>query len=178
MIRILFLVAFLMLLFNPMLLLYDPSFQLSFLATLGLLLLSPKIEDIIKFVPKTIFAFREILAATLATQVFVFPLLLYLMGEISIISPLVNILVLIFIPIVMLIGFLAIIFSYLSLLAGMLIGFVVYLILNYNLNLIQWFADFPYATFSYAFSFWEMLILYFFYFVIFLIYKKLAENKK
>jgi competence protein ComEC len=40
-IKALFVAGFLMLLVNPMLLLYDPSFQLSFLATLGLLLFSP-----------------------------------------------------------------------------------------------------------------------------------------
>ncbi len=51
-IRALFLAGFIMLLFNPMLLVFDPSFQLSFLATLGLLQLSPKIEGWLTFLPR------------------------------------------------------------------------------------------------------------------------------
>jgi competence protein ComEC len=43
--KLLFVAGFLMLVNNPMLLLYDPSFQLSFLATLGLIILAPKIQS-------------------------------------------------------------------------------------------------------------------------------------
>ena len=39
--KALFLAGFMMLIYNPMLLLFDPSFQLSFLATLGLIVFSP-----------------------------------------------------------------------------------------------------------------------------------------
>ena len=169
----LFFAGFFMLLFNPMLLVFDPSFQLSFLATLGLLILSPKIEEKISFIPKRFFDFRGILAATLSTQIFVFPLLLYMMGEISIISPLVNILILIFIPFVMLLGLVAVLFSYINFYIGLAISFIAYLILYYNLFLVEFFANFSYAVFkSDFFSFWFMIFWYFLYLIIFLIWKK------
>ncbi len=156
--RALFLAGALMLVFNPMLLVYDPSFQLSFLATFGLLLLAPKIEEKISFVPKGVFDFRGILAATLSTQVFVFPLILYMMGEISIISPVVNILILIFVPFVMFFGLVFVLISYFSLPVAMTIGYGVYLFLAYDLFLVNFFAKLPIAVLEVkSFSAWHML---------------------
>jgi competence protein ComEC len=156
-VRALFFAGFIMLIFNPMLLVFDPSFQLSFLATLGLLILSPKIEEKLKFIPKKFFDFRGILAATLSTQIFVFPLLLYMMGEISIISPLVNVLILVTIPFAMLLGLIAVLFSYVNFSFGLIISYVVYLILAYDLFLVNFFANFSFAVFeSNIFNFWFM----------------------
>src|SRR3989344_2340509 len=98
--------GFVMLLYNPKILIFDPSFQLSFLATLGLIHGAPLFEKHFKFIPKT-FGLRDIVSATLATQIFVLPLLLYMMGKFSVVSLPVNLLILPFIPLTMLFGFLA-----------------------------------------------------------------------
>lgn len=57
--RALFIAGFLMILENPYILLYDISFQLSFLATVGLIYLSPVFENIFKFFPKEIWSERN-----------------------------------------------------------------------------------------------------------------------
>ncbi len=177
-IRALFLAGLLMLLFNPMLLVYDPSFQLSFLATLGLLVLSPKIEKMIPFVPKGIFDFRRILAATLATQIFVFPLLMYMMGEISVISPVVNVLVLIFVPFIMFFGLIFVLVSYFSFFLASLIAFGVYLMLAYVLILVDFFSKLPIAVMqAKEFSFGYMIAVYVFYLLIFFVWKKFKKSK-
>lgn len=147
-VRLLFLAGFIMLIFNPMLLLYDASFQLSFLATLGLLVLSPKIEDFIKYGNFKIFNLKEILGATLSTQIFVFPLLLYLMGEISIISPLVNILILILVPFSMLLGIVTIAISFINFELGLIFSYANYLILSYDLTVVHYFSDLDFSTFQ------------------------------
>jgi len=147
-VRLLFLAGFIMLIFNPMLLLYDASFQLSFLATLGLLVLSPKIEDFIKYGNFKIFNLKEILGATLSTQIFVFPLLLYLMGEISIISPLVNILILILVPFSMLLGIITIAISFINFELGLIFSYANYLILSYDLTVVHYFSDLDFSTFQ------------------------------
>lgn len=171
--RALFLAGAIMLVFNPMLLVYDPSFQLSFLATLGLLLLAPKIEEKIAFVPKGFFDFRGILAATLSTQVFVFPLILYMMGEISIISPVVNILILIFVPFIMFFGLVLVLVSYFSTTLALPIAFVVYIFLAYDLWLVEFFAKLPIAVLQIkSFSFLHMIAVYIFYLLIFIVWKK------
>jgi len=78
--RWLFVAGFLMLLWNPLVLFYDPSFQLSFMATLGLILFSPFIYSFIsrhkvkKFIPEKL-GLREIVSSTLAVQFFVLLLL-------------------------------------------------------------------------------------------------------
>ncbi|PID83089.1 hypothetical protein CSB11_03080 [Candidatus Campbellbacteria bacterium] len=171
--KALFTAGFLMLLYNPSLLLFDPSFQLSFLATFGLLLLSEKISQKIKFIPNNFLAFREILSATISTQIFVFPFLMYQMGEISIISPLVNILVLIIVPITMFLGFLVILFSFLSNFLALLLAFISYYLLFYILFTAEFFAQIPFAVYkNQDFSFLMMLSVYLFYLILYLIWKK------
>ena len=107
--RWLFIAGILMLLWNPLILFYDPSFQLSFMATLGLILFSPFIYSFIsnhkiqKFIP-TKFGLREIISSTLAVQFFVLPLLIKMSGFVSLISFLVNPLILPLVPGVMALG--------------------------------------------------------------------------
>jgi competence protein ComEC len=107
--RWLFIAGFLMLLWNPLSLLYDPSFQLSFMATLGLIIFSPFVFDFIsknkigKLVPQK-YGIREIVAATLSVQLFILPLLIRMSGEVSLISFLVNPLVLPLVPAIMALG--------------------------------------------------------------------------
>jgi competence protein ComEC len=104
--RALFFAGSIMLVMNPMILLYDPSFQLSFLATLGLINLSGFVKKFFPFVPEK-FGLREITTATFSTQITVLPLLMKMTGQLSIVAPIVNIITLQFIPLTMLLGFIA-----------------------------------------------------------------------
>jgi competence protein ComEC len=103
--RALMLAGFIMLMINPYLLNYDIGFQLSFVATLGLILLSPYVEQVCFWAPKR-FAVREFLAATISTQIAVLPLLMFHIGEVSLVSVVVNLLVLPIVPIAMMLSFL------------------------------------------------------------------------
>ena len=96
--------AGLMILINPLTLMYDVSFQLSFLATIGLVYVGPMIERFFRWVPER-FELRENLVATLATSVFVMPLIAYSIGDLSVVSPLTNLLVLPFVAPAMALGF-------------------------------------------------------------------------
>jgi competence protein ComEC len=64
----------LMLSLNPGLLVFDPSFQLSILATIGIVFVSPIISPFISFINER-FGLREIVSSTLATQIIVLPFL-------------------------------------------------------------------------------------------------------
>lgn len=100
--RALFLAGMIMVFENPYILFYDPGFQLSFVATMGLLYVSPKIEFLLeKIKVSNFFTIRETLATTVATQIAVLPLLINMMGYVSIVSLLANLLVLPVIPIAM-----------------------------------------------------------------------------
>jgi len=84
-IRGLVLVCFLMLAFNPFLLLYDAGFQLSFLAVAGIIYFSSFFKRLFNFVPK-ILKLRGTLVMTFSAQVFTFPLLIYHFGRISLVT--------------------------------------------------------------------------------------------
>ncbi len=98
----LFLTGAIMLLFNPEFL-FDVSFQLTFAATMGVLLFTKKFQRLFKKLPKF---FNETLATTLAAQILVLPLIFYYFGQVSLISPLVNTLVLWTVPLTTILGFL------------------------------------------------------------------------
>ena len=163
--RALFLAGLVMVLHNPQIVVFDPSFQLSFLATLGLIFFSPHLNNFFHFIP-TKFYLRETLSATLSTQVFVLPLLLYLMGELSVIAILVNLLVLMFIPVTMLLGFLTGVLSFISVWLALPLAYLTYGLLTYELKVVELFASLPFSSLKIQFfPFWLMLVIYGFYFI-------------
>lgn len=135
-IRALWLAAFLMVLQNPKILTSDPGFQLSFAATLGLIHISPFISSKIKFITER-FQLREIISTTIATQIAVFPLIIKMTGELSVISILANIIVLPLMPIAMLISALSGLISFIGPISK-IFSYPAYLILGF----IIWVAEF------------------------------------
>jgi competence protein ComEC len=159
-VRALVFAGMIMLIQNPMILFHDPSFQLSFLATLGLVILARPIEDRLTFLPEK-FGFRSIISATFATQIFVSPFILYMMGQLSIIGVVVNVLVLPFIPITMLAVFLVGISGFIFEPISQFFSYFAYALLSYELNMVEYFAKIPFASFKIpAFSFWWVVGFY------------------
>ena len=164
-IRMLFLSAFIMLWANPMLLLYNPSFQLSFVATLGLVTLAPWVAKYLWFIPNPKIAqIRELVSATLATQIMVTPLLLYMMGTFPTYAPFANFLVLATIPYTMALGFITALVSYISTTLATPFAVVSYVLLEYNLVVVDFFARLPWASFDLPpFGFGYVVITYIIY---------------
>jgi competence protein ComEC len=158
--RALIFAGLIMLIQSPMILLHDPSFQLSFLATMGLILLASPIEKRLKFIPDR-FGIRGIVAATVATQIFVSPYILYMMGNLSIIGMVVNILVLPFIPVTMLFVFLIGAIGMVSISVAHIFAWVTHLLLSYELFMVENFAKLPFASVHLpAFSKWWVVGFY------------------
>src|SRR3989344_3601164 len=145
--RALFLAALRMIFYNPKLLVFDPSFQLSFLATIGLVYFSPFVEKKICFVPER-FGLREIVAATLSTQLFVLPLLINLSGTVSLIGIFANIAVLPMIPITMFFGALASFAGLLHTVLATPFGYAAYFLLHYEILAAEFFGNLPLAAVS------------------------------
>lgn len=159
-VRALLFAALVMLIQNPLILLHDPSFQLSFLATAGLILLASPIEKHLTWIPER-FGIRGTVASTFATQIFVSPFLLYMMGQLSLIGVVVNILVLPFIPLTMLAVFLTGATGFISLAVSQFFGWGAHLLLAYELFMVQSFARIPYAALRVPqFSGWFVVIFY------------------
>lgn len=149
-----------MLLLNPYLLVYDIGFQLSFMATLGLVLLLPHFESTVIEKGKSL-GWREFVLSTIATQIAVLPLLMYHIGQVSLIAIVVNVLVLPIVPAAMLLTFLAGLMGLVSIPLAGLVSYLATFTLNYILVVARWFADVPYAAVSIpAFSAGKVLLMY------------------
>lgn len=158
--KALMIAGFFMVLHSPYILVFDPSFQLSFVATLGLIVLGSLIEKRITFVPAT-FGVREFTTATVATQIFVLPLLLFQSGQVSLVSLLANVLVLIAVPYAMLTGFLAGLFGWIHIVLAYPFALVAQLLLSYILLVADVLARIPFASVSVPpLPVWSIALLY------------------
>ena len=134
-----------MILANPYVVVFDPSFQLSVIATAGLLLGAPLLMTRLTWVPDTL-ALRELVAATCATYIAVLPLLAYMVGEVSLVSLLVNILVLPVIPVAMLAVFCAGVIGMVSTSLALVCASVGHALLAYVFSIVDVFAHVPHAV--------------------------------
>lgn len=125
-----------MLFVNPYLLRYDAGFELSFLATLGLIYISPHFEKRFRKLPD-FFSFRNNLAATLSAQIATFPVVFFGFGRFSFLSVPANILVLPAVPPSMLFGFLAAIVSFVSVKIGILTALIAWFLLSYQIWVVK-----------------------------------------
>jgi len=158
--RALFIAGMIMLFFNPYLLLFDIGFQLSFMATWALIVAAPFLHSLLTFVP-SIAGMREFLTATLVTQFFVAPLILFQIGEISLVAVIVNVLVLPMVPVAMLLTFLTGIVAFIVPPLATLVGFLAFLALEYILLVATFFAQSPLSVMTVpAFSLWWLFVLY------------------
>ena len=137
--------AFFMLLWNPLQIWYDASFQLSFLAVLGITEFGPFLKKALKRVPET-FAIRESLIATLAAQIGTLPVSILLFRQFSLISPLTNILVAPLVPLAMLTGTVSVLLSMLWMPLGLLAGYLSWAILRMIILIAQLGAMIPFAS--------------------------------
>lgn len=99
--------GFFMLLQNPRILFWDVGFQLSFMATLGIVLLMPHLETITKAIP-SLFGARELLLTTFSAIAATMPLTLLDFSRLSLAAPLVNLLAIPVVPAVMFFGALSV----------------------------------------------------------------------
>jgi len=124
---------------QPASLLSDIGWQLSFLSLFGITLLAPKISRVLPAKPAIL---NDILSVTLAAQLATAGLVAYTFGQISLVAPLSNLLIMPFIPILMLLGFVAS-------LAGIIIPNSAYMIIGRPIN---WIVLLQFDLFKYLAS--------------------------
>lgn len=134
-------VAGLMLLINPSWI-SDLSFQLSFLATFGVVVVAPILANLFKKLPTFI---KENVVVTLAAQLMVTPIIAQNFHQLSLVSIPTNLLVLWTIPYIMGGGFILLIISSLSNFLGYFSALILQILLTYFIYIVQFFASFPFA---------------------------------
>lgn len=156
--RALIIAGAIMVLINPRILFFDISFQLSFLATYGLINFSPYLEKKFHRLP-SVLAIRNSAVATIAAQIMVVPLIIYSIGEFSLISPVVNVLVLFAVPYAMLVGFITAAIGILVPGLAMIPAYISTALLKYQLWMVDVFAALPFASISFPRFHWVIMIV-------------------
>jgi competence protein ComEC len=143
--RALVLAGLLMVLFNPYVLVYDVSFQLSFIATVAVIYIAPLMNKYFLWVPEK-FGLRDVVSVTFSAYIFVLPFVIYKMGNLSLVSLPANILILPFIPPTMVLGFFTGFVGLFWKILALPSGFIAYILLHYELWVIEIFSKFPLAS--------------------------------
>ncbi|MBI2049990.1 MAG: ComEC family competence protein [Candidatus Staskawiczbacteria bacterium] len=153
--------AALMLFQDPWLLLYDVGFQLSFLASMGIIYLEPFLKNLFKIFTKNKAGnLLNIISTTLAAQIFTLPAMVYNFGNISLISPITNLLILPIVPSLMIFGFLASFLGAVSQFLGQIIFLPCWFLLAYFIKIIDIFSQ-SFAIKTFENVHWIWLIVFY-----------------
>jgi competence protein ComEC len=137
----------------------DASFQLTFMSTLGMVFVAPRLQSLGRkaigktlgeegFLASTATWISDSLFVTLGVTVVIWPLLAYYFGVFSIVSPLATLLVLPALPYLLLSGTLAAVFGVFVLTIGHIVGWFAWLSASYMLVIINGFANIPSSSFE------------------------------
>jgi competence protein ComEC len=163
-------VAFMMTLWNP-LFVWDVGFQLSFFATLGLILYADPFSKfanrvITKYFPistaeRSAELFSEFVLLTLAAQLTTIPIMAYHFQRISLVSFIANPFILPAQPAVMILGGLAVLLSLVWLPLGEIAAWVAWPFVVYTIRMVEIFDRVPHGTiFLGKFSIWVVILFY------------------
>jgi len=163
-------VALFMCLWNP-LYVWDVGFQLSFFATLGLILYGTPFSEfanriITKVLPdstgeKAAELFSEFVLLTLAAQLTTIPIMAYHFQRISLVSFIANPFILPPQPAVMIIGGLAVLLSLVWFPAGQIVAWIAWPFVVYTIRIVELFDRVPHGTiFLGDFSVWFVILFY------------------
>ena len=150
-VRALVLTLFIMVLWNPMILVFDTSFQISMIAVAGLIFISPVFDKRFK---------NEIIVSTLSAQIAVLPYLLFVTGSLSLFSVPANLLVLPVLPLTMLFGLLAGVIGFISSILAFPFSTIAYALTTYELFAAKIFSAIPFSSVHIPMPFWIVVILY------------------
>ncbi len=150
----------LMLVENPKLLVFDPSFELTFLAMIALIYVEPVVSVRLSFITEK-YGLKTLLATTLATQITVLPFLLYSVGNVSVVSLLSNILILVFVPFTMLVGFVATLLAFIHPYIALPFTFASHILLAWILGVAHFLGNLSFSIIKISHvSLWLTLVLY------------------
>ncbi|HYC34101.1 MAG TPA: ComEC/Rec2 family competence protein [Candidatus Paceibacterota bacterium] len=156
--KVLLFVAFILAVINPYSVPFDPSFQLSFLATFAVINFTPIFEKFFLRIKNPLL--RETVSQTLAATIFVSPFVLYQMGNFSVMAVFVNVLLLPLVPLLMIFGFAVVVSSFIPLLPT-LFSFLTVTLSAILFTVVHFASNLPFANFTIEnLSIWWIIPIY------------------
>jgi competence protein ComEC len=128
---------------------FDIGFQLSFSATISLVMFYPKIKELFshRYIPDLV---SDTLSATIAAQIGVVPITLYYFNNFSTISILSNLLVVPMVQMITILGFVMVFTGIVNINAAVLIGYINNTFLSFVLFVTEYTSKIPYASIKLA----------------------------
>lgn len=167
--------ALIILILNPQTL-FTASFQLSFFATLGIIYLYPKFSTCFGVIKnKYIRNIWDITSVTLSAQIALIPLLIFYFYKLSVISFILNLLIVPIIPVVIGLAFTFYMSSMISYHLALIISFVLNYILKLILYIINYSSNLSFAIFYFAVP--SIAVIIFYYIAIYVLIE-FKNNKK
>ena len=146
----------LMLLINPNWI-FDLSFQLSFMATFGLIVITPVLLKKFKFLP----LIGQDLAVTLGAQIMVIPIIAQNFHQISLVGVITNVLIGWTIPFIMIFGGILLVLNFFSQFLTQMISLILATFLTYFVYVVYFFASLPFSWEYIGEQFWIVWIGYY-----------------
>ena len=144
---------------SPTTVFVDPGFHLSFLATLFMILVLPKVETLFGWIPETRHInLRELLMLAVSAPLFMLPYMMYFSGMFPLVSPVANILFAVVTPILMIGGIVLMLLSWVIPLANV-IGMLLSGLGNFVLWFLRW-CDTFYIWQTPSISWWGVSLVY------------------
>ena len=166
--------ALIILIINPQTL-FTASFQLSFLATLGIIYLYPKFSNCFNIKNNYIKYIRDIVCVTLSAQIALIPILIFYFGKLSIISFILNLLIVPVIPFIICLSFIFYFFSLVSSYLATSVAFILSYLLRIILYIINYSSNLSFSVIYFAVP--EILKILFYYFAVFVMFE-FKNNKQ
>lgn len=137
--------AALMTAWNPLQLCHDASFQLSFVALLGVTEIAPAMQKYFTKIPEK-FGIREFVVITTSVHIATVPIIAFLFGRTSLVSPFSNLFAPAAVPYATLIGAVSLMIGALNETLGLLVAHVADLPLKWILFTAQFWGSLPFAS--------------------------------
>ncbi|MEB3177478.1 MAG: ComEC/Rec2 family competence protein [Nostocaceae cyanobacterium] len=149
--------ATILLLFNP-LWIWDLGFQLSFLATLGLIVTVPALTNWLQWLPPAI---ASLIAVPLAASIWTLPLQLHVFGVLPVYSLLTNIVTTPLISLISIGGIISALASVIWSVAGSAIAWLLYYPTHWLIQLVEYISQLPGNSFAIGtISLWQLILIY------------------
>lgn len=173
--RALLLTATLMILWSPLILVYDTGFQLSFIATIGIVYVYGPLSEKLK-ITNDFLELKSIVLITLSAQLSVTGIIIYQFGVLSPFSLLANLVILPLIPFIMLGGALVIFLSFAAPFLAKMISPIVWLALHFEIVAVEKLSRLPWVSIQIDNVHWSWLVGY--YILLFLLILFLKKTRK
>lgn len=164
--------ALIILIYNPFTV-YDMGFVLSFLGTLGIVLLSSKINNCFKVTNNLAKIIVETISVTLAAQIVLLPIMWKFFNTISIISLLTNLIIVPITGVITIFGIMMYFIGLIYLPVARLFSYSIYVLIEFIIKVSSLCANVPFAQIILATPSWIVILIYYL-----IVYKFFWKNNR